>query len=44
MSKRVWFYTFTVLDASGAISSSQLERLMAPLKRLYGKLFHRSGA
>ena len=42
MPTRVWFYTFTFLDASGAISSSQLARLIAPIKRLYGKLFRRA--
>ena len=30
-----WFATFTLLDAGGAISSSQLQRLLAPLKKLW---------
>jgi len=38
-SKPGWFATFTLLDASGAISSSQLQRLIAPMKKLYQKTF-----
>ena len=36
-SKPGWFATFTLLDASGAISSSQLQRLIAPMKKLFQK-------
>jgi hypothetical protein len=30
-----WFATFTLLDFSGAISSTQLRRLAAPIARLW---------
>ena len=40
-SKPGWFATFTLLDASGAISSSQLQQLIAPLKKVYQKTFGR---
>ena len=40
-SKPGWFATFTILDASGAISSSQLQNLIAPMKKLYQKTFGR---
>jgi hypothetical protein len=30
-----WFATFTLLDVGGAISSSQLQRLLAPVKKLW---------
>jgi hypothetical protein len=36
-SKPAWFATFMVLDISGAISWSQLQSLIAPIKKLWQK-------
>lgn len=36
--EKSWFATFMVLDVSGTITSSQFDRLTAPLRRLYRKL------
>jgi len=30
-----WFATFSLLDAGGAMSSSQLQRLVAPIAKLW---------
>lgn len=38
-SHPAWFSTFSFLGDSGAISSSQLRRLVAPVKKLWRKLF-----
>ena len=38
-SKPAWFATFTVLDISSAISSAQLQRSIAPFKKLWQKTF-----
>jgi hypothetical protein len=35
MKREPWFATFSVLDFSSAISSSQWERLIAAIKRLW---------
>ncbi len=36
---RAWFATFSFLDVSGAISSSQLWRVLAPVRNLMQKVF-----
>jgi len=41
-SKSPWFATFMVLDMGGAISSSQLSRLIAPIKQLWQQVFRHS--
>jgi hypothetical protein len=33
--RAAWFATFTLLDVGGAISSSQLQRMLAPVKKLW---------
>ena len=33
--RAAWFATFTLLDVGGAISSSQLQRLLARVKKLW---------
>jgi hypothetical protein len=33
--RAAWFATFTLLDVSGAISSSELQRVLAPVKKLW---------
>lgn len=40
-SKSEWFATFTVLDISGAIGSSQLKSALARLKALFTRKRHR---
>lgn len=33
--RAAWLATFALLDVGGAISSSQLQRLLAPVKKLW---------
>jgi glycyl-tRNA synthetase alpha subunit len=39
--KKPWFATFTLLDASGAISSSQWQRLVAAVAQLWRRIVRR---
>jgi hypothetical protein len=39
--KEPWFATFTLLDASGAISSSQWQRLVSAVARLWRRAVRR---
>jgi len=39
--KEPWFATFTFLDAGGAISSSQLRRLVAAFTTLWRRIIRR---
>ena len=34
-----WFATFSFLDISGAITSSELQRLLAPVRKLWQRVF-----
>jgi hypothetical protein len=36
-----WFATFSLLDAGGALSSSQMQRLVAPITKLWRRTIGR---